>query len=76
MRYEVARFALVVWPNAPMPDESNRIAPCCVTLDSVESAMKRGAVLVGREWDWMDTEMTMNAEQSNPIRHMDNEDQA
>lgn len=67
MRTELARFALVRWPDAYDPT-----VPCCITLDAVADAVARGAILVGREWDVAgDGVPVIDPAQSNPRREVD-----
>lgn len=67
MRTELARFALVRWPDAFDPT-----VPCCITLDAVNDAVARGAILVGREWDIAgDGVPVIEPGQSNPRRQLD-----
>jgi hypothetical protein len=40
----VPRFAMVVWPDA-----LDQTLPSCIYLDGVDDAVKRGALLIGRE---------------------------
>jgi hypothetical protein len=52
MRVETPRFALVQWPGKPgEPVDCPLCPPCCITLDAVVEAVRRGAVLLGREDD-------------------------
>lgn len=45
MRLDPPRYALVVWAD------NDSGLPCCITLDSVQAAVERGAVVVAREDD-------------------------
>jgi hypothetical protein len=49
-RLIVARYALVQWPDKDDPPHGPpRYPPCCITLESVEAALQRGAIVLGRE---------------------------
>lgn len=70
-----ARFALVLWPDAVTPTESNRSAPSCITLDGLAAARDRRAEVMALEWDWIENEVPAVVPlHSNPRRHVDDED--
>lgn len=49
-RLLVARYALVQEPDPHDPPFGPpRCPPCCITLASLEAALQRGAILLGRE---------------------------
>lgn len=77
MRCEAARFALVLWPDVIAPTESNRTYPSCITLDGVEDAIRRGAELIGKEWDVIDAGLdVIDPAHSNVRRQADGDDGA
>lgn len=65
---KMARFAFVLWPDA-----YDKTLPCCITLDAVDAAVQRGAVLLEREWDYIagDVMPAIDPAQSNPRRDVD-----
>jgi hypothetical protein len=70
MRAQAARFALVRWPDA-----YDMTLPCCITIEVVDEAIRRGAILVGREWDVIDDGIDVSEPlHSNPRRQADGDE--